>query len=283
MEILQLRYFYESAKTENFSLTARKFQVPTTSVSASVKRLEKEMGCQLFDRNANRITLNSAGRLLQQSLCTVFHELDSVAAELAVHNSDPREIKLLVRGMRRKITELITQYSAKHSHVSFKTVFNYGDTDFKEYDIIIDEENDRYAEYERIELFTMRLRLKCAADDHICQQTLSLDQLCDRPFVLMDTGSNMNKILTKACNRVGFSPKIAVLCNDIECYENFIASGMGVGIGRQNEGPTAAVNRIQDLDVVDFKEYYTVYAYYSKNAYYGKIKSFVEFLKSKVG
>ena len=43
MELLQLRYFFESAKTENFSKTAQKFQVPTTSVSASVKRLEKEM------------------------------------------------------------------------------------------------------------------------------------------------------------------------------------------------------------------------------------------------
>lgn len=280
MELLQLRYFYESAKTENFTSTAKKFQVPTTSVSAAVKRLEKEMGCQLFDRNANRIALNSAGKLLQQSLCTVFHELDSVASELAVHNCDPREIKILVRGMRRKITELITEYSAKHTHISFKTVFDYNDTNFKDYDIIIDEACSHYAEYERIELFSMRLRLKCAADDRLCRQKLSLSHLCDRPFILMDTGSNMNNILTKACNRVGFSPKIAVLCNDIECYEKFIAAGMGIGIGQQNDSP-AASQGIQDLDVVDFKEHYTVYAYYSPAAYYGNIKSFVGFLKSK--
>lgn len=280
MEILQLRYFYESAKTENFTKTANKFQVPTTSVSASVKRLEKEMGCQLFDRAANRITLNSNGRLLQQTLCSVFRDLDGVAEELAAHNRDPREIKLLVRGMRRKITDLITEYSVKHSHISFKTVFDYGDTDFKEYDIIVDEENSIYTEYERIELFSMRLRLKCAANDRLCHQKISLNQLCDRPFVLMDAGSNMNKILTKACNRVGFTPQIAVLCNDIECYEKFIAAGMGIGIGRQDDTPAASA-AIRDLDVVDFKEHYTVYAYYSKKEYYGKIKSFVEFLKSK--
>lgn len=280
MELLQLRYFYESAKTENFTLTAKKFQVPTTSVSASIKRLEQELGCQLFDRNANKIALNSAGKLLQRSLCTVFHELDKVKDEIATHNNGPQEIKLLVRGMRRRITDLITEYSGKHPYISFTTVFDYGDTNFKDYDIIIDEEKDIYKEFERIELFTMRLRLKSSAQDPICQQTLSLNELCNRPFVLMDTTSNMNKILTKACNRVGFTPNIAVLCNDIECYEKFICAGMGIGIGRQEDSPIAE-NGIRDLLVEDFKEHYTVYAYYSQKAYYDNIHSFVEFLKSK--
>lgn len=281
MELLQLRYFYESSKNENFTKTAEKYQVPVTSVSASIKRLERELGCQLFDRAANRIILNSNGRLLQQTLHSVFRDLDSVVGELAANSGDPREIKLLVRGMRRKITDLITEYSAKHAHVSFKTVFHYGDTDFTEYDVIIDQENERYAEYERIPLFSMQLRLKCAAEDRLCHQKLTLPQLRDRPFVLMHSGSNMEKVLTQACRRAGFLPKISVLCNDIECYEKFIASGMGIGIGRQDDSQGQTAAAIRDLDVVDFQEYYTVYAYYSKTAYYGKIKSFVEFLKLK--
>ena len=101
MELLQLRYFYESAKTENFTHTAQKFQVPTTSVSASVKRLEKELGCRLFDRVANKIVLNANGRLMQQKLCTIFRELDGVTQAISEVTDIPREIKLLVRGMRR--------------------------------------------------------------------------------------------------------------------------------------------------------------------------------------
>lgn len=279
MELLQLRYFFESAKTENFTKTANKFQVPATSVSACIKRLERELGCELFDRVANRIVLNSNGRLLQQALCSVFQTLDGVTQELTAHNHDPREIQLLVRGMRRKISELITQYSAMHPHICFKTVFDYGETAFEQYNIIIDQDSDRYTGYERIELFRMRLRLKCAAQDHLCQQTLTLSQLCERPFISMDTDSNMHRILTKACARAGFTPKISIQCNDIECHDRFIAAGMGIGIGRQNDDSHST--GIQDLDVVDFKEYYTVYAYYSKQAYYGKVKSFVEFLKSK--
>ena len=139
MEILQLRYFFESAKTEKFSETAKKFMVPTTAVSAAVKRLESEIGCKLFDRTSNRILLNANGKRLQKSLYTVFAELDGVMAELSANTGDNREIKMLVRGMRRDITELITQFNAKHPHVVFKTVFDFRDADLSGYDIIIDE------------------------------------------------------------------------------------------------------------------------------------------------
>lgn len=281
MELLQLRYFYESAMTENFTRTAEKFQVPTTSVSASVKRLEKELGCSLFDRVSNRIILNENGKLMQQTLCSVFRDLESVTELLAVHNQDTREVKILVRGMRRQVTELITQYSGLHKNIHFKTVFDYGNTDFNTYHIIIDEEKPNYTAFERIELFHMRLRLKTRADNPLCGQALSLNQLCTQPFIVMDTSSNMNEILTKACTRAGFTPTICVVCNDIECYDKFIAAGMGIGIGRENTKADGQIEGIQDLDVVDFKEHYTVYAYYSPKEYYGNVKDFIDFLKSK--
>ena len=283
MEILQLRYFYESAKTENFTTTANKFQVPTSSVSSSVKRLEKELGCRLFDRSVNQIRLNDNGKLLQQSLCAIFHELDAVTEKLNDHREDSREIKLVVRGMRRNITNYITEYKSIYPDTVFRIAFDRENIDFVDYDIIIDEENECYSEFERLELFTMQLCLKCSADDLLSGQTLSLSQLCRYPFIVMDTGGNMNKILVKACNRVGFHPQISVVCNDIECYEKFIASKMGIGIGRRSEDAQQHNNGVADLDVYDFKERYTLYAYYAEKAYYGKVKSFIEFIKSKCG
>ena len=67
MEFLQLRYFYESARTQSLSKTASKYMVPASSVSASIKRLEGELGCQLFERTANRITLSESGKRLHSN------------------------------------------------------------------------------------------------------------------------------------------------------------------------------------------------------------------------
>lgn len=281
MEMLQLRYFYESAKNENFTKTAQKFAVPTTSVSASIKRLEKELDVKLFDRNANKIVLNTNGKLLQNTLSSVFGQLDGVVEELSAHKDDKREIKLLVCGMRRKITEMITEYTKKYSHISIKTVFNYFEADYRDYDIIIDESKDKYDGYERTELFDVKLALKCAATDPICNQKLTLSQLKDRPFVLTDEKGNMNKILTRACAHAGFTPQISVLCNDIECHDKFVASGLGIGVGQKGDIDVVDGTSIVDLEVTDFNERYKTFAFFSQKEYYGKVKSFVEFLKSK--
>ena len=48
MELLQLKYFCDAAHTENFSATAKKFGVPTSAVSQSISRLEKELGSIFF-------------------------------------------------------------------------------------------------------------------------------------------------------------------------------------------------------------------------------------------
>ena len=183
--------------------------------------------------------------------------------------------------MRRNITDYIIEYKTMYPDTVFQIAFEQENAEFSEYDVIIDEENAHYAEYERIELFSLQLRLKCSADAPLSGQTHSLNQLCKQPFIVMDTNGNMNRILVRACNRAGFNPKIAVVCNDIECYEKLIACNMGIGIGRQSENSADAISSVVDLDVSDFKECYTLYAYYVEKEYYGKVKSFIEFIKNK--
>jgi len=174
MELLQLRYFFESAKNENFSKTAQMFMVPTTSVSASIKRLEQELGCQLFDRSSNRIRLNAKGQLLQQTLCSVFHDIDQTVEQLSSHPQDDRQIKILVRSMRRKVTDIIIEYSKLHPDFSFQTNLDHGDSNYQDYDIVIDDEKNHYRDYERIELFRNRLRLKCSKNHPLRNKKLTV-------------------------------------------------------------------------------------------------------------
>ncbi len=279
MEILQLRYFYLSAKNENFSTTAKIFGVPTTAVSSSVRRLEEELGCKLFERTHNRISLNAKGRRLQQALCTAFAELDKAVADISTEYIDKREIKVLVRGMRRKVTNLLSKFNAMPPNVAFKIAFSEnGD---KDYDIIIDDDKDIYSNYKKFELYSMRLHLKCSSNDPICQRQLSMSDLCDRAFVSLGQESNMHRILTNACIRKGFHPMIAAFCNDIECYDKLIAMGMGIGIGREDPISNTGNDNIgiTDLNVSDFNEHYTVYVYYRESEYFGNVKRLIDFLK----
>lgn len=278
MEILQLRYFYESAKTGSFAKTAEKFQVPATSVSASVKRLEKELGCELFQRTCNRIILNDKGKLLQKSVTVIFDELGKAVESLTPADLDTRDIRMLVRTTRTEITDVIIAYKEKHPPIAFKTVFDFTETDYENYDIVIDEKKDRYAGYECYELCNTRIRIRAAADSPLCGRKLTLKQLADQAFISIGEQNSMNKILINACKKAGFTPKIAIQCNDIKCYEKCLAAGVGIGLGRDFPNAILAEN-VEYLDVSDFNQTQTICAYYKKQSAYGNVKDFLEFLK----
>jgi len=280
LELLQLRYFYESAKNENFAKTAEKYMVPATSVSASVKRLEKELECELFHRTCNRITLNDNGKKLKQSLSVIFEELDQVVDTLSQTNTDSREIKMLVRAMRGAITNLIIDYKTKHPHIAFKTVFDFDDMAFDDYDIIIDEQTENYSAYEQIKLFTTKIRLRASSKSSLCGKKLSLKQLSDQPFISIGENNSMHNILIDACKQAGFVPNIVVKSNDLLCNQKFIEAGIGIGLAREYSRATSS-NSTKYLNVTDFDKEQVICCYYKKDAAYGNLKHFLDYLKSK--
>jgi len=281
MELLQLRYFFESAQNQSFAKTAEKYAVPATSVSASVRRLEKELGCLLFDRACNRISLNDNGRKLQQSLGMIFHELEQTVDSLTSTSTDTREIKMLVRAMRGEITDHIISYKRKHPQINFQTVFDFNDTNYAHYDIIIGEETDRYPEYEKIVLYHTRLRLRVSKNSPLCQKKITLKQLADQPFISIGAGNGMHKLLLNACKQAGFVPNFVVLSNDLQCNRKFVEAGIGIGIGREYSGAVLS-DQFSYLDVTDLNVTQTICAYYNAHSAYGNVEHFLNFLKNTV-
>jgi DNA-binding transcriptional LysR family regulator len=279
MEMLQLRYFYETAKLGSFAKTAEKYMVPPTSVSASVKRLEKELGCALFHRAHNRITLNEQGVRLQNSLRVVFRELDGAVTELSASAADDREIRILVRAMRMTIADRIIAYQKAYPQVRFKTVFDLEDTAIEDYDIIIDEQSDRYRDYESFALYHTRIRLCVCVGHPLVGQRLTLRQLKAQPFISIGKQNSMFRILTRACERAGFTPRVAVQSNDLLCEQRFFAAGLGVGLFREYDGANASSER-KVLNVTDFNETQTICGYYKSSGDYGNVRHFLRFLQN---
>jgi len=87
MELLQLKYFCDAAESENFSSTAKKYGVPQSDISQSVRRLERELGINLFSRRANRISLNEKGREFYEKVFPAL-EMISDAADMARDGAD---------------------------------------------------------------------------------------------------------------------------------------------------------------------------------------------------
>ncbi len=277
MELLQLRYFFESAKHQSFAKTAEKHMVPLSSVSASVKRLEKELGVNLFDRYSNKIALNENGKKLQNSLFMIFGELDNILNEISEENC---EIKVAVRVLRNEITDHIINYTSIHPKISFKTIFDFDDDTIDNFDIIVDDMPHKYPEHKYFEYTSREMRFRASAKSQLCGKKLLLKDLWNQNFITMGENTSAHQILVNACHREGFQPNIVVQTNDLLCYNKYIEAGIGIALGRYE--PWLYENtQSQFLEVEDFIERQTIYVFYKNKSYHGNVKEFIDYIKNK--
>ncbi len=275
MELLQLRYFLESARNENFTVAAKKYGVPVTSVSASVRRLERELGHELFERRANRIALNPRGRRLFAALSSGMTDLDAALENAAADENGAAQISILVRAMRRRVTDAIVSYRRRAPGTLFRVLFDQGKTDPEEYDVIVDSDSALYPDRERFPWYDTPLCLTTFAGDPLAGKKLVLADLKDRDFLSMGPESNTHRILARACEGAGFTPRFSVFCNDVECYEKLVAHGVGIGVMRSEPVPG-----ILPLTVTDFKERYVV-AVTARRSAPDAVKRFIRFLRDE--
>jgi DNA-binding transcriptional LysR family regulator len=73
VELRHLEYFVAVAAELNFSRAAQRIHVVQSALSASVSRLEKELGVELFDRSKRQITLTAAGEVFLEHAHEVIH------------------------------------------------------------------------------------------------------------------------------------------------------------------------------------------------------------------
>lgn len=282
MDLLQLRYFYDSANYMSISKTAEKYKVPPTSVSASIRRLEEELGVKLFDRSPNRIMLNDKGKLMQNSLKLIFDEMDNMLEAVSGVADDNKEIKILVKAIRSLVTEQVIQYKSRYSHTRFRLVADFDETDPDDYDAIIDTQCDMYKGYEAKKLGNQHILLYAAANSDLCSRKLCLKQLSKEPFVVMSRQGNHGKTLFAACEKAGFSPNIVAQVNDSACFWKMISSGIAIGVSGELTGENKSNASLAALNVTDFKYKQAICIYYKKENNYGNTARFISFVLDNI-
>lgn len=82
MELHQLRYFCAVAEHENITKAADALHISQPALSRSIKRLEEEMGVELFDRIGRSIVLNDKGKVFLVAAQSAIKSVDTVGQTL---------------------------------------------------------------------------------------------------------------------------------------------------------------------------------------------------------
>src|SRR4051812_26995647 len=117
MELRQLEYFVAVAEEASFTRASERGLVAQSGVSAQVRRLERELGVELLERGARRVTVTDAGAAVLP------FARDALAAVAGVRSAVD-ELTGLVRGRVRigmvtagpavLLTEHLAGFHAQH-------------------------------------------------------------------------------------------------------------------------------------------------------------------------
>jgi DNA-binding transcriptional LysR family regulator len=227
MELLQLKYFCDAAKTENFSKTAKRYNVPPSDISQSIKRLEKELSCSLFDRRANSITLNPKGKAFFDRIKIALSEIEAAVSE-ATDDGISGQIKIGININRRTVMETVERFSGLYPQVDI--VVKHGVVSgFDEFDLIIaaDDMSDRGLIGEK--LFSEDILLAVNKKDPLSQkEVITAADLSCKPFVSMGYGENLYILTEDIGKKMGFTPHIAIQGDDPFYIRRCVELGLGV-------------------------------------------------------
>ena len=277
MNLRQLRYFYDVAKSENIAKAAEIHMVPASSVSVAIKHLEEELGTALFDRSSNRIKLNEKGKLFAAVLGESLQRMETVTQQITEKQAATPKIRVLIRARPKWVTELIAQFKAANPKMNFIISNDYTITDIDRFDVIIDESGKQYDGWQRFLLSSEIICVKAASTNPLVGKTLHFQDLKDQVFVLPSVGNGMRNLYERICHREGLTPNVTIECNDRQCLQYYVQANMGLTLGAYRALKDNTQDNISPLNVIDFNETQSVYVFY-RNRDNNTVAEFCDFL-----
>ena len=255
MELLQLQYFLLLAKQQHVTRTAEILHISQPSLSATIKKLEAELGVPLFVRKGRNITLSSYGEAFRQYVEEAFLSLEN--GKQAVARLQKRDDCTLNLGLLSPYVwnDLLLRYSTLYPEVKIN---RRSIEDQRFWDSILDGEIDFYlGGLNQIELLDpARLQYTVLYEDSMVllvhknhrlagRTEIDLRECREEAFINLDAETNLQQFINGMFRRAGFAPKVVMTC-DYTLRDQMAADGHGVSIttrlGAEKSGVTEVVS-----------------------------------------
>ncbi|MEU0053533.1 LysR substrate-binding domain-containing protein [Streptomyces sp. NPDC006309] len=240
MELRQLEYFVAVAEEQNFTRAAERVHISQSGVSAQIRRLERELGAELFDRSARSVTLTVAGKAALE------HARAALAAAEAVGQA-VGEVTHLIRGRLTvgmvigcTLTPLFDALAAFHeAHPGVEIT-------------LLEDSSDRLVEgvrsgavdlaligaatatpdgLEALTIISERLVAAVPAGHPLAKRRrVSLRDVIAYPIVCMPRGTGLRAVFDRACAAQGLQPAIALQASAADAIADLAARGLGVAV-----------------------------------------------------
>ena len=231
MELMQLKYFCEAARTQHITRSAEKLHIAQPALSMAIRRLEDELGVKLFAGRGRGIVLTDAGRYLYKRLEPVMETLDTIPEDVRrIARVEQATVRLNVLAASACVTDAVIAYRRQHG-TRFRFIQNDAGDGAGLWDLSITTCHC-YRHEEGTEAYVFTEPVLLAVPDEARfrgMDSISLDEVRDEDFVCLAGTRRFRTICDKYCAAEGFLPKVVFESDTPSTVHNLIASGCGIG------------------------------------------------------
>ncbi|CAM5634982.1 LysR family transcriptional regulator [Streptomyces avidinii] len=240
MELRQLEYFVAVAEEQNFTRAADRVHISQSGVSAQIRRLERELGAELFDRSGRAATLTVAGKAALEHARAVLAAASAVGQAVG-------EVTDLIRGRLAigmvigcTVTPLFDALAAFHrAHPGVEIA-------------LLEDNSDRLVRavragrldlalvgtaattpdgLEALTIISERLVAVVPPGHPLAgPEPVTLDALGAHPVICMPPGTGLRTVFDQACAARGLRPVIALEASASDAIADLAARGLGAGV-----------------------------------------------------
>lgn len=230
MELLQLKYFQTIAKIEHISKAAQILHIAQPSLSQTLKRLESEVGVQLFDRIGKNIILNDAGKIFLKYVNQIFSSLDNASLELkAYQNIEDKSVTFFIQSASLLLTNLLKEIKKNDESINFKIFQNNSIDALENGDLLISSSPEKPNNSSSQILLEESLVI-AIPKNHILasKENIELHHLYNEPFISLNHNSNLFKIISHYCSKQNFEPKISTFVDTPGIMRDLLNLNLGI-------------------------------------------------------
>lgn len=240
MELRQLRYVEAVAAHRHFTRAAAAIGIAQPALSHQIKRLEDELGVELFHRSRAGVTLTEAGEALLPRIRRALAELDAGREELAaITGLQTGRVRL---GAMQALGDLDlprTIAAFHRAHPGVEVTLSEEST-ARMHQLVLDGRLDLAIVALEVELpdtlasapVTREPVLLALPDGHRLarREAVSAGELRREPFVFFRAGTGLRTTVEDIGRQAGFTPRMAFETGNLDRLLALVRVGLGIAL-----------------------------------------------------
>ncbi|MFG3450762.1 LysR family transcriptional regulator [Stutzerimonas stutzeri] len=232
----QLQVFVSVARQESVSRAAETLALSQSATSTSLAELERQSGCQLFDRAGKRLWLNALGRQLLPQAVSLLDQAKAIEDLLAGKTGfGSLNVGATLTIGNYLATLLIGSFMQRHPECRVKlhvqnTAHIVQQVAQHELDLGLIEGDCQHPDIEVLPWVEDELVVFCAPQHALAGRTeVSLDELSREAWILREQGSGTRLTFDHAMRHHPAKLNIRLELEHTEAIKRAVESGLGIG------------------------------------------------------